>query len=284
MTVRHERANVADRAISAALAEIERIETVLSLYRPDSEICRLNRDGRLDHPHPYFVEVLCKALDMSERSGGAFDVTVQPLWDLYAAAKKAGRIPDADAIAAARAKVDWRKIEVSADRIQLKGAGMAVTLNAIAQGFAADRVLAVLRDHDIQHALVNTGEIGALGRKADNEPWTVGIQHPRRPDAYVALTRIEDCCMATSGDYETTFSLDHAYHHIFDPATGRSPDAFSSVTVVAPAGADADALATAVFVMGVEKGLGLIQSSPRAEAFFVFKDGRSIATRGFPTA
>lgn len=278
----HERRDVADRAVAAALEELKRVDGLMSLYRPDSELCRLNRQGRLDRPHPYLVEVLRQAQAMSDRSGGAFDVTVQPLWELYAAAKKAGRIPETGEIEAARRRVDWHKIEVAPERICLTGDGMAVTLNAIAQGFAADRVLAELRDHGVAHALVNTGEIGALGGKENGKPWTVGIQHPRRPDAYVALVALEDRCMATSGDYATAFSGDHLYHHIFDPATGRSPDAFSSVTIVAPGGAEADALATAVFVLGPEKGLHLVRSSANREAFFVFKDGRTLATEGFP--
>src|SRR6185503_16682220 len=104
------------------------------------QLSRLNRDGVLDHPDPYLVEVLRAAASVSERSGGAFDATVQPLWQIYADAKKAGRLPDADAVREAAARVDWRNVDVSADRIRLRGAGMAVTLNGIAQGFAADRV------------------------------------------------------------------------------------------------------------------------------------------------
>jgi len=126
---------------------------------------------------------------------------VQPLWELYATAKRAGRVPEPDELETARRKVNWRKLTVTPDLIKLEEPGMAVTLNALAQGFAVDRVLAALRSHSIQHALVNTGEIGAIGRKETGEPWTVGIQHPRQPDAYVALASLVDCCMATSGDY-----------------------------------------------------------------------------------
>jgi len=284
MVVLHERQDAAEKAISAAFDELKRVDEIMSLYRPQSEVCRLNREGTLDHPHPCLVEILRKAQAMSERSGGAFDATVQPLWELYAAAKKAGKLPDAAAIEAARNKVDWRKVEVSPGQIRLKGKGMAVTLNGIAQGYAADRALLALREHGIKQALANTGEVGALGRKENGQPWTIGIQHPRHADAYIALAKLEDRCMATSGDYATTFSSDHIYHHIFDPATGRSPEVFSSVSVIAPAGVDADALSTAVFVLGLEKGLPLVLSSPQAEAFFVLKDGKTLATKGFPKA
>jgi len=157
-------------------------------------------------------------------------------------------------------------------------------LNALAQGFAVDRVLAVLRSHSIQHALVNTGEIGAIGRKETGEPWTVGIQHPRQPDAYVALASLVDCCMATSGDYAARFSDDYVRHHIFDPANGKSPKESASVTVTAPAGLDADGLATAILVLGRDKGLKLLRTFPKAEAFLVFKDGQTVSTPGFPAA
>jgi thiamine biosynthesis lipoprotein len=258
------------------------VDELLSIYRPDSQVSRLNRAGSFADPHPYFVEVLKRSKEISELSDGAFDVTVQPLWQLYAAEKAAGRIPDASAIEHARQSVDWRKLEVANDLVRLRGRDMAITLNGIAQGFAGDKVLAALRSHGICHALVDTGEIGALGRKSDGKPWTVGIQHPRRDDAYVGLARLEGGCLATSGDYVTTFTPDRAQHHIFDPATGHSPVEFSSVTVFAPTGTDADGLSTAVFVLGIEKGFALLEQIPGAEALAVRKDGEVLATPGFP--
>jgi len=282
--VLHEEEAVAARAMNAALAELRQVEDVLSLYRPDSAVCRLNREGVLKRPHPFLVEVLRKAQQLSELSGGAFDVTVQPLWELYASAKRAGRVPEPAEIETARRKVDWRKVDVAQDRIRLGELGMAVTLNALTQGFAADRVLAALRSHSIQHALVNTGEIGAMGCKEGGAAWTLGIQHPRKSDAYVALARLSDCCLATSGDYASRFSDDFLRHHIFDPVTGRSPQELASVTVVAPAGLDADGVSTAVMVLGPERGLKLLESFPGAEAFLVLKDNRTIMTPQFPIA
>jgi thiamine biosynthesis lipoprotein len=129
---------------------------------------------------------------------------------------------------------------------------------------------------------VNTGEIGAMGGKETGEPWTVGIQHPRNADAYVALASLLDCCMATSGDYATRFTDDYVRHHIFDPANGQSPWELASATVTAPAGLDADGLATAILVLGHEKGLKLLRTFPKAEAFLVLKDGQTVSTPGFP--
>jgi FAD:protein FMN transferase len=282
LTVLHDDRRTAEGAMDDAFGELERIEEAMSLYRPHSQLCRLNRDGVLDHPDPYLVEVLRAAAAVSERSDGAFDATVQPLWKLYADAKKTGRLPDEAAVRAATSHVDWRKVKVTPDRIRFVEEGMAVTLNGIAQGFAADRVRAALLARGVRHALVNTGEFGSLGRKADGTPWTVGIQHPRQADAYLALAALEDRFLSTSGDYATSFSADFRHHHIFDPRTGLSPTEFSSVTILARTGMEADALTKVLFVRGLEKGLELVRSVPGADALCVLKDGRMIKTDGFP--
>jgi thiamine biosynthesis lipoprotein len=139
-----------------------------------------------------------------------------------------------------------------------------------------------LRKQGIRHALVDTGEIGTLGGKADEAPWSVGIQHPRRPDAYVALAKLRGRCLATSGDYASSFSPDHAQNHLFDPRTGRSPGELASVSVAARTATEADAVSTAVFVLGVGRGLKLIHDTREADALLVLKDGRTLATAGFP--
>jgi len=282
ITVLDEDPAAAERAIDGALRELRLVERLMSLYRSDSQLSRLNRDGVLDGPHPYLAGVLDRARRMSQRTGGAFDVTVQPLWDVYAEAQRAGEAPGAAAIDRARRNVDWRRLEVSAGHVRLHGPGPAVTLNGIAQGFAADRVRASLARAGVRHALVDTGEIGTLGGKADEGPWQVGIQHPRREDAYVALARLEGRCLATSGDYASRFTADGRNHHLFDPKTGRSADRLASVSVAARTATEADALSTAVFVLGPERGLHLIRATPGADVLLVLKDGRSLATRGFP--
>lgn len=280
----HEDKLVIDAAFTAAFGELELIESLMSIYRPESQLSQLNRTGLFERPHPCFVEVLEASQAMAKRSNGAFDVTVQPLWDLYAAAQLNGKLPDAAAIENARIKVDWRKLEVRPEHVRLWGKDMSVTLNGIAQGYAADRVLAVLRAHGIVHALVNTGEIGTLGNKNGSPgcPWSVGIQHPRHEEAYLGIAMLNGGCLATSGDYEIFFSADRTYNHIFDPATGRSPEAFSSVSVAASSGMDADALSTAIFVTGMERGVRLVEETPGAHALFVCKDGTQLATKGFP--
>jgi thiamine biosynthesis lipoprotein len=282
MTVHGLRRPVAEQALDAAFAELETVECIMSLYRPQSQICRLNRQGFLDRPHPYLVEVLQAAQATSRHTGGALDITVQPLWELYRAATNQGRLPSDEEIAAARRRVDWRRVVVRADRIELRGPATAITLNGIAQGFAADRARAALAAQGARRALINTGEIGSLGSKSASQPWSIGIQHPRVADAYVALAGLAGRSLATSGDYETTFSSDFRTNHIFDPRTGRSPGELASVSIVAPTAMQADALSTAAMVMGTKDSLQRMATLPDVDALFVRKDGSVHMTPGFP--
>lgn len=283
-TVLHEDRRVGESAVDAAMNELRTVESVMSLYRTDSQIVRLNRDGELADPHPMLVEVLNKSAEVSRRSDGAFDVTVQSLWQVCAAAQKQGRLPTDAELDAACALVDWQKVEVSPQRIRLLEPGMAITLNGIAQGYAADRVKRVLTELGVEHALVNTGEIGTIGPKMEQQPWRVAVQDPGTADGAVAVAELTGRCMATSGDYATRFDEDGKLHHIFDPDTGRSPQTFSSVSVIASSATDADAYSTAIFVMGPEKAMALIQQVGDMEALFVLKDGTVRATRGWPLA
>jgi thiamine biosynthesis lipoprotein len=281
MTVLGLSSNRAERALDAAFADLEAVEQVMSLYRQDSQLCKLNHHKVLDRPHPYLVEVLATAEQTSRQTDGAFDITVQPLWQLFAASQKQGRLPGEPEIAAARRCVDWRAVECSPDRIRFRAPVKAITLNGIAQGFAADRALAALRAHGVEHALVNTGEIGCVGVKPDGRGWTAGIQHPREPDAFVSLAALRGRSLATSGDYETAFAADFSKNHIFDPRTGESPGELASVSIAAPTAMQADALSTAAMVLGPRRTLDLIARLPDVDALLVLKDGRVLRTAGF---
>lgn len=278
----HADAATAKTAVDAAFTELEFVEDLMSIYRAESELARLNGEGVLEDPHPHLVTVLRAAGELSARTEGAFDVTVQPLWKLYAEAKERGELPAPSEIETTRQRIDWRRVELSPRQIRLRGEDTAITLNGIAQGFAADRVTATLRAHGIKHALIDTGEIGALGAKSDGDGWKIGIQHPRKTDAYLSLARLAGRCLATSGDYATTFSADFKHHHLLDPRTGRSPTELASVSIVAGSAMEADALSTAVFVLGVEAGFDLVRETSGVDAMFVLKDGRARLTPNFP--
>jgi len=270
MTVLHADAAQAQAALDAAFAELERIECVMSLYRPESEISRLNREGVIENPDPSLVEVLRHAALISRQSEGAFDVTVQPLW-----AQKEME-PDAETLAL----VDWRKVVIDESGIHL-APGMAVTLNGIAQGFAADAAMRVMRAQGVERALIDAGEFSACGGNAVDAPWRIGIRHPRQRDVFAAFTRLDNRCLATSGDYATTFSADFSRHHIFDPRTGASPVELASVSVLAPTAMLADALSTTLFVLGARRGIEFLKAYPGTDALLILKDGRHLTTRGF---
>ncbi len=282
ITVAHADPAAADAAIAAAFSELDKVEAVLSIYRPDTQVSRLNRAGRVDSPHPFLREVLAASLQLSQRTGGAFDVTIQPLWQTYLDAYGQGRLPEVREMDAARAKIGWRGIEVADDHIHFALEGMAVTFNGIAQGFALDRVRNALKSQGIEHALIDVGELGALGRKSADEPWQSGVQHPRETDAFVAVVPLDDRCLATSGDYSSTFTRDRVNHHILDARTGRSPLELASVSILAPSGMLADGLSTASFILGADRGRKLIAMYEHVDALFVTKDGNQFATPGFP--
>lgn len=282
MTALHQDTAIASAALEAAFSELETVEQVMSIYRPESQLCRLNRDGRCDDPHPYLIEVLEAAAAMSQRTQGAFDVTVEPLWQSYWQAHSRGAQPTAAEIASACRRVDWRHVEVTERRIRLLRSGTAVTLNGIAQGYAADRATEALRRHGVDQALIDTGEFGALGQGSDGDGWNVGIQHPRHADAFVAIANLAGRCLATSGDYATSFDKSFTTHHLFDPHSGRSASELASVSIVAESGLAADALSTATFVMGFDAGRQLVTETPGVDALFVTKNGQTWTSPGFP--
>jgi thiamine biosynthesis lipoprotein len=271
----------AHRAAEAVEREVLRVDHAMSLYRAESDLSRLNRHGHVTAPDPYLIEVLRAAAGISRHSGGAFDVTVQPLWQLHAQAAAERREPSSAELERACRRVGWQRVELREDRIRLTGSEMAVTLNGIAQGFAADRAVEVLRRFGIVHALVNAGEVAPLGLKDDSQPWTAGIQHPRHDDAYIAVARLDGRCLATSGDYNTSFRRDYRANHLLDPRTGNSPQHYASVSVLASSATLADGLSTALSMLPPADALRWVRATPGTDALLVLKDGRVLKTTGF---
>ncbi len=257
--------------IARMRTEVERLDSVFSLLRPDSEIAHLNRDGRLDHASADLVAVLTAARHAADVSAGAFDPTVQPLWRLYEAHFRthpddtAG--PSGTELEAARAKVGYRDIAIEGRRVGFIKAGMAVTLNGIAQGYITDRVADLLRQEGFDHAIVDLGETRAIGDNPDGQAWPVGLEDPRDPTKINRTVAIANQGLAVSGGYGMRFGHS-ADHHIFDPATGRSPNSLLDVTVIAPRAIDADALSTAIFVSGKAAAPRLLAAYPGARALF----------------
>lgn len=277
--VAHRDGALAEQALDAVVATVRHVEAQMSLFNPDSALCRLNRDGVLHDPHPDLLEVLSFSQRVSERSCGAFDVTVQPLWEVFETAQRASKLPSRQAVMQARARVDWKALKLSPRRIGFNKSGMSVTLNGIAQGFAADLVRRKLQVLGVEHALINTGEWAALGQPDNHRGWTLGISNPRDESQMLARLLMDGRSIATSADNQATFSSDFRNHHIFDPRTGFSPPEVSSVTVAAASCAMADALTKVMFVAGPRRALKLA-AHWHADILLVDKAGRWVASPG----
>jgi thiamine biosynthesis lipoprotein len=272
----------AELAIEDALAAAKKIDRLMTLHRSDSQVALLNRTGFVARPDPHLLTVLASARQLSVLTEGAFDVTVQPLWQAYSAAAAQGSLPDERQRRAAMALVDYRQLAFDNERIALLQPGMAVTLNGIAQGHAVDVARAALQERGIRHALLDTGEFAARGRNGAHRDWQIGIRDPRDPHALASVLALQQRCVATSGDYETTFTPDFAHHHIFDPASGDSPGQLASATVLAPTGLQADGWSTALMVLGAEKGLALVATLADVDVLLIGKDGRRWRSQGLP--
>jgi len=267
----------ARRIVAESLAEIARLERVFSLYRTDSALSALNREGVLADPPADMLRLLSLARRVHAASGGAFDPTVQPLWRLYAEhfarpnADPAG--PGAAARTAALERIGFERLHIARSRIALP-AGMALTLNGIAQGYIADRVADLMRAAGIGDTLIDLGEIRALGRRGDGRPWRAGIRAPGRPDDLLGTVALANMALATSGDDGTQFDPAGRFGHILDPRTGAPARPNASVSVRAPGAALADALSTALFVMPAGEGFDLVRRFPGAAALILRRDGR----------
>ena len=277
LTLYAESLSKGEDAIDAALAAIERVEQVMSLYRKDSQLCQLNRVGAIENPDRQLLQVLEFAQELSLETRGSFDVTVQPLWKLHSE----NPYPSPAELAQVSKRIGWRKVLIEPYGIQLSD-GAQITLNGIAQGYAADAARDVLIKHGIEHAILDTGEISTVGRHAEHEHWSVGIKHPRQA-GLLEVTPLDGRCLATSGDYESAFSEDLKSHHLFDPRTGCSARTCASVSVMAPSAMQADAYSTACFVLGMERGMQLIEKNPKIDALFVSRDGERMRSSGFPS-
>jgi thiamine biosynthesis lipoprotein len=272
-----------DMAIDAAVREMQRVEDVMTDWRA-SELTELN-DSAGDGPHAVpkeLARLIARALDVGKLTAGAFDVTYAgagKLWDFKATPPV---IPTEEALRAALASVDYRRVvvDLEADTVDLP-AGMRIGLGGIAKGYGVDRAMKVLMDSGVEHALVNAGgDLKALGRRF-GEPWEIAIRHPRDRDHVIAALPVSNSCVVTSGDYERFFEHEgKRYHHILDPRTGYPSEGCMSATVVAPDAAFADALATAFCVIGPERSLELVEGLERVEAILVDLEGRVTVSSG----
>ncbi|MGV8923436.1 MAG: FAD:protein FMN transferase [Thermomonas sp.] len=283
MTLVHPDRAHARAMIVRCVAEIERLESVFSLYRPDSALSRLNLTGALDNPPNELVELLAFGLSLAQASHGAFDPTVQPLLRLYlehfsaAGASPAG--PSAQAIAEARQRVGFADVDVDANRIRLGRRGAAITLNGVAQGFVTDRVADLLLANGFGNVLIDLGEGRALGHRPDGGAWRAAVANPADPSRTLFDLQLGNAhglrpALATSGGYGTRFGPDPLVHHLLNPGTGRSANHYASVSVTAPRATLADGLSTTLSIMPPAHRDTLLARYPSARAWFVDSAGR----------
>lgn len=281
VTVFHHDPAAADALVEATFAEMERLEAILTRHRPDAPVARLAQDGVLRGAPEELVEVLGRALEISSATDGAFDITVAPVLDLYRRRVAAGEmLPTADEVEELLALVDYRALRLDGRDIALARPGMSITLDGIAKGYVVDRAVATLVRGGAERVLVNAGgDLSAAGGGASE--WEVAVQDPRNAAASLDVLHVRAGGVASSGDYLQAFTLDRSIHHILDPRTGSSPVRTSAATVTAPSAMDADALATAAFVLGPTAGIALLDQLAGVEGLIVDKDGTRYPSGGF---
>lgn len=260
----------ANRAITAAFQEIRRIENLL--------VDAARYDAGEILADPQLSGLLAACAHYWEISAGAFDCAAGPLVDAWGFASDHPRVPAAQVLERAMSVSGWQSLAPLSDGSWQAIRPVSLTFGAIGKGYAVDRAMAVLVEHGIGEALVNAGgDMRMLGKN-----WVVGVQHPRQADALAAMLALDRGAVATSGDYEQYFTENgQRYHHILDPRTGFPPAELQSVTVVAPTCLEADALATAVFVLGESAGLSLVESLPGVEVYMIRADSLEIVSSGF---
>jgi thiamine biosynthesis lipoprotein len=276
--------NLYDQGRSAVYEEIfsrlREIEGRMSVTLRGTDVDRINAGAGVEPAavHPDVFEVIELALHYAELSGGAFDPAIGPLVSLWDIGGDEPRLPSEEEIDALRPLVNWRDVELDREKLTvfLKKPGMALDLGAIAKGYAADEAAAVLQKRRIKRAIIDLGgNILVYGEKRDRSPWRVGIQNPLDSrGSYIGILEIGDQTVVTSGVYERFFEADGVrYHHILSP-TGGYPvrNGLLSVSIVTRRSIDADALSTAVFVLGYERGRALVESLEGVGAVFVFED------------
>lgn len=271
--------NDAENVVRLAFEEIDRLESLLSEWRDDSDISKVNAFAgkKAAKVSDDTLRVVDAGIDVSMWSRGAFDLSWAALWGLYDFRPESVKIPTADQIKSRLALIDYKSIRVSKTHktVFLKKRGMAIGTGGIAKGYALDQAGAVLRGGGVDNYMIfGGGQVQVHGRR-EGRPWRVGIQHPRDPTSYFAALESTGASFSTSGDYEHVVFDDSGkrWHHIIDPKTGKPADKSLSVTIMASEGIYADALSTAVFVLGPEKALKMLSRiAYPAEAIIVDAD------------
>ncbi len=273
----HEDPKIAQRGADAVFAEMRRIDALMSPYKEQSELYRINAQAAA-HPVPVGEELaglIEQALKVSELTDGAFDITFASVGYMYDYRER--RRPDEQTIQAALPAVDYHLVQLdrAAGTIRFQRPGVRIDLGGIAKGYAVERGAAILRELGVAHAHVNAGGDSRMLGDRHGRPWVVGIRDPQHKDTIVAKLPLVNEAISTSGDYERYFDEEGVrYHHILVPKTGTSAREVHSATVIGADATTTDALSTSIFVMGPQRGLALIDRLEGIEAVIVDREGR----------
>ncbi|MFO7785802.1 MAG: FAD:protein FMN transferase [Thermodesulfobacteriota bacterium] len=284
LTLIHESRDEAQDALGRAFEEMDRLSGLLNRYDGSTAVGCLNHEGRLTASPPEVREVVLRALHYHGLTGGAFDITIKPLVDLFKERYENGQSIDIPQASLDRVLglVDAGAVQVRDQEIRFGRPGMGLTLDGIAKGYIVDRVSEYLVKNGIRNHLVNAGgDIRTSGSRMDGKPWAVAIEDPEKRGEYPDILHMKDGAVATSGNYEIYFDREKMVHHIVDPRTGASPRLSTSVSVRAHKAMDADALATGLFVMKPVEGSRLVESLSGMDALVIARSGRQWSSGGW---
>lgn len=283
ITVTHSEEALARRAMEKAFGELERLEGMLSSHLPGSEVSLVNSraGGEEVKVSGELLSLLALAMEVSRGSGGAFDVTVGPLVELWQF-DTGGKVPPPEELEAVLRLVGFERVVLNRERgtVRLVSEGMKIDLGGIGKGYAVDSAARLLFEEGIENAIIDAGgDLRLLGHRPGKDFWRIGIRHPRDPARLLVSLDLAGRAVVTSGDYERFFMAGgKRYHHVLDPATGLPAELCQSVTVIAGDAASADAYATAAFVLGPERGLDLLRRLPGVEGIVVDREGEVLWT------
>lgn len=268
----------ANESIDAGIEEIQRIEDLISEWKETSETSEVNRNAGVKpvKVSPELFNLVLRSIKVSELTDGAFDITFAGMGDLYNFDKQEHALPIDSVIADKLETVGWEHIQLdkNAQTIYLSKPGMKIGFGAIGKGYAANKAKQLLKDrYNIENGVVNAaGDLNAWGVNID-KPWSIGIANPENHDDVAAWLEADNNSIVTSGNYEKYFTHNgRRFSHIIDPRTGRPASGLKSVTIITTDAELADALATAVFVMGFESGMDLIESLNGIECLLIDDD------------
>jgi thiamine biosynthesis lipoprotein len=263
-------------ALEEVFSEVDRIDRLMSTYKDESEISKINRDAA-KQPVAAGTELFTliqRSLDISVLTRGAFDITYDSVGQHYDF--RARQRPDADVLEAERQLIDYRlvRLDTAAGTVSFGRDGVRINLGGIAKGYVVERGIDLLRRRGIEHAIVTAGGDSRLLGDRRGRPWMIGIRDPRKDGEIAISLPLADEAISTSGDYERYFDEDGTrYHHIIRPSTGEPAGGVHSATVIGPDAVITDALSTSVFVMGVHQGLTLIGNLPDYESIVIDAEG-----------